>query len=174
MIKKTGNPKVEELTKSHRDRTYNLTNIKKVEKNGLKYCAWCAETEIKRGNQKYCCEECSINAMAWAYPQKEQSLGLLLMKQNFKCNSCNYDYAPMMEQICNDQYRRRIDRLVNFREELVWYFYKRLKYKIEKKFRPEVDHIIPIYKGGDALGIDNHQAICYTCHKTKTSQDLRK
>ena len=37
----------------------------------------------------------------------------------------------------------------------------------------EVDHIIPISKGGTALGSENHQLICYPCHKIKTSKERR-
>jgi 5-methylcytosine-specific restriction endonuclease McrA len=51
---------------------------------------------------------------------------------------------------------------------------KRLKENVDPKLKPEVDHVIPIFKGGQALGLDNHQAICYSCHKGKTSKDLTK
>jgi 5-methylcytosine-specific restriction endonuclease McrA len=45
------------------------------------------------------------------------------------------------------------------------------KYHAQHDRKPEIDHIHPISKGGAALGLDNHQAICYTCHKAKTSVD---
>lgn len=38
--------------------------------------------------------------------------------------------------------------------------------------RLEVDHILAISKGGQSVGLDNHQAICYSCHKEKTKKDL--
>jgi 5-methylcytosine-specific restriction endonuclease McrA len=109
--------------------------------------------------------------MAWAYPQKEENLAALLIRQNYKCNICQFDYAPFMDAIAaRDMIHGRLE--TDWRNEYIWHFYKRLKEQVPKDRRPEVDHIVPIYKGGTPLGIDNHQAICYTCHKSKTSKDL--
>lgn len=41
-------------------------------------------------------------------------------------------------------------------------------FKKTRDNRAEVDHIIPIFKGGSALGWDNHQLLCKTCHLKKT------
>ena len=35
----------------------------------------------------------------------------------------------------------------------------------------QADHIIPVYKGGGACGIENFQTLCSECHKEKTSLD---
>lgn len=59
-----------------------------------------------------------------------------------------------------------------FGTSIDWGLMKRLKNKVAAERLPEVDHIVPISKGGQALGHDNHQAICYTCHKVKTKKDL--
>jgi 5-methylcytosine-specific restriction endonuclease McrA len=56
-------------------------------------------------------------------------------------------------------------------DKLFWYHLKRLKEHISSDRKPEVDHIVPVSKGGATLGLDNHQAICYTCHKVKTKVD---
>lgn len=176
MFKPSGNPKVEELTKSVRDRSYNLSclqAIKLPEMNDKgkpkRLCAWCATVELTHGNQKYCTTECSNSAMAWAYPQKEDALRYLLLRQEWKCATCKYDYKPELELIVAK------DRLLGYGFDLAklpWYYFKRLKARVPSDRKPEVDHIISIYKGGVSLGLDNHQAICYTCHKTKTKQDL--
>jgi 5-methylcytosine-specific restriction endonuclease McrA len=39
---------------------------------------------------------------------------------------------------------------------------------------PEIDHIIPIFKGGMTIGLDNVQILCYSCHKKKTKKDFEK
>jgi len=109
--------------------------------------------------------------MAWAYPQKEENLAALLIKQDYKCNVCQFDYAPFMDAIAaKELVRGGVD--CDWRTEYLWQFYKRLKMKVPHERRPEVDHIVPIYKGGIPLGMENHQVICYTCHKTKTGKDL--
>jgi 5-methylcytosine-specific restriction endonuclease McrA len=177
MFKKSGNPKVEELTKSHRERSYNLSSlgvIKKVLEEGLKparFCAWCAEGKLAHGNQKYCSTECSRSAMAWSYPQKEENLAQLLIRQNYKCNACQFDYTPFMDAIAaKDKPRGSLQW--DWRNEYIWYFYKRLKNQVPPERKPEVDHVIPIYKGGTSLGMDNHCVLCYSCHKVKTGKDL--
>lgn len=171
MFKKSGNPKVEELTKSHKERSFNLSDLSAIKLDGKRFCAWCGIGQLHHGNAKYCATECSRSAMAWAYPQKEESLAALLIKQDYKCNICKFDYVPFMDAIAekNKSYNRLE---VDWRNEYIWYFYKRLKEQVPKASRPEVDHIAPIYKGGSPLGMENHQVICYTCHKAKTSKDL--
>lgn len=177
MFKPSGNPKVEELTKSVRERSYNLGVLRAIKLDELnakgkqkRLCAWCAKEELLGGsNQKYCGQDCSNSAMAWAYPQKEDSLRFLLVRQGWKCNLCQYDYLPDMNAIvARDQSMlgRNFDLA-----KLPWYYLKRLKNRVPRDRNPEVDHIIPIYKGGESLGLANHQAICYSCHKTKSKVD---
>lgn len=176
MFKKSGNPKIEELTKSHKDRRINLSSIGVIKIDGLRKCVWCAEGILSHGNQKYCSTLCSSSAWAWANPQKEEGLNHLLIRQGWKCNTCQYDWRPLAEQIFIKMHSYgdgRFDGSV-FGTEVEWGLMKRLKAKALKEFAPEVDHIVPIYKGGQSLGLDNHQAICYTCHKAKTKQDLKK
>ena len=36
----------------------------------------------------------------------------------------------------------------------------------------EVDHIIPLHKGGDATDLSNLAPLCAECHKTKTARDM--
>ncbi|WP_363315633.1 HNH endonuclease signature motif containing protein [uncultured Chryseobacterium sp.] len=35
----------------------------------------------------------------------------------------------------------------------------------------EADHILPVYKGGGGLGLENYQTLCPYCHKNKTKLD---
>lgn len=37
----------------------------------------------------------------------------------------------------------------------------------------QADHIVPVFKGGSACGLDNYQTLCLFCHKIKTDNDLR-
>lgn len=65
---------------------------------------------------------------------------------------------------------------LDYKTKFNWYVVKRLKSVLASNkethpLRPEVDHIIPIHKGGISLGLENHQAICYTCHKAKSKVD---
>lgn len=177
MFKPSKNPKVEELTKSIRERHICLDYISpiltgeiNIDGKPQRLCAWCCTEELFDGRQKYCSYKCTNSATAWAYPQKEDGIRFLLLRQDFRCAGCQYDYKPFYELVVakdKELLGRDFDP-----ETLPFYYFKRLKNIIPDEFRIEVDHVIPIYKGGDSLGLENHQLICFTCHKEKTKKDL--
>lgn len=181
-FKPSGNPRVLELTKSCKERTCNLDQIRPIKLEELnskgkqrKLCAWCATEEIFHGNQKYCSNGCSRSAEAWAYPQKEESLRFLLIRQDWKCIDCKFDYTPVMQAcVDSDLARHSYDNhLASIpHADLPFYYFKRLKSKAPKDRKPEIDHEIPIYKGGQSIGLENIRCLCYTCHKAKTKLDL--
>lgn len=37
----------------------------------------------------------------------------------------------------------------------------------------QLDHVVPLWKGGRGIGLDNVQVICVKCHHVKTAEDLR-
>jgi HNH endonuclease len=164
VFKPSKNPQVLELTKSHRKRSINLGTLRAIRLPELnikgkpkRMCCWCTEGELFSNAQKYCSESCSSSAMAWAYPQKEDAIYFILERQNWKCNGCQYQYVKNVGR------KFRIIR--------------KLKHSVPKERKPEVDHIIPISKGGPSIGIDGCQILCYSCHKAKTKIDnsgLRK
>lgn len=182
MFKKSGNPKVLEITKFCKDRSTNLTNIGPIQLEELsskgkkkRLCAWCALIEIDHGNRKYCSKDCNNSAMAWANPQKEDALRFLLEKQGWKCAHCQFDYTIDLLAILKrefDKYPAERQYHPKKFEDLPWYYFKRLKTRTSKEHKPEIDHILAISKGGDSLGLDNHQVLCFTCHKVKTKVDL--
>lgn len=172
MFKKSKNPQVEELTKTYKDRAFAVSKLQHVvREDGTKGCIWCGDPlKTKHHMQRYCKDKmCPKSTYAWGYPQKEEGLHFILMRQDFCCNSCGYDYKPFIESNVMGAYGTGG---VDYKTQINFYVIKRLKERIDPKLKPEVDHIIPISKGGTALGLDNHQVICYTCHKTKTSKDL--
>lgn len=174
MWKPAKNPKVEELTKSHRERSITLDCLKAIKISlptgkAERWCAWCTEGQLHHGSQKYCSEECSNSAMAWAYPQKENALGFLLERQEWKCVGCQFDYKPLIDAMLARE-RQRYGNTFAI-DKMPWYYFKRLKEIISADRKPEVDHIIPVYKGGITLGLANHQVLCFTCHKAKSKVD---
>lgn len=166
MYKPSNNPRVAEITAECRDRSCHLDRLQPVFINEVKHCAWCAEVEIRKGNQKYCSIQCNDSAMAHFYPQKENALLFLLIRQDFKCSACKYDYRPALQGISDHR------KLTGSLEDLPWWAAKRLKNQVPPDKKPEVDHVIAITNGGTSLGLGNHQAICFSCHKLKTSKDL--
>jgi hypothetical protein len=168
MYKDSKNPKAIELTKSHRERSINLNTLEVLKIDNIKYCAWCTENSLN-GRIKYCSNQCKVSANAWAYPQKEEGLNLLLMRQDWKCNSCKYDYTDLIKQLLiNGRVYNKPD---DFKTELSFFLMKRIKRHSEPGREPEVDHVIPVSKGGQTLGISNHQVLCKSCHKSKSKID---
>lgn len=64
----------------------------------------------------------------------------------------------------------------------VWRRLRRLKLQMnplcewcERSRRPvpatDVDHVVPISKGGEPLDLANLQSLCHECHSRKTSRD---
>lgn len=179
MWKPSKNPKVIELTKSCKNRTVPLDAIGPIKLEELnekgkprRLCAWCAEEELFHGNRKYCSTNCSNSAMAFAYPQKEDGLRFLLIRQDWKCAGCQFDYRPIMQSILDREKRDRYCSETCHLDDLPWHYFKSLKNKVESIHNPEVDHILAISKGGESLGLLNHQVLCYSCHKAKTKLDL--
>lgn len=171
------NPAIEQLTKSCKDRRINLSDLDPVVVDGTKCCRWCM---AKLSGRKYawCSDECSSMAWAWANPQKEGGLHILMARQDFKCAKCAYDYMPYVEDTIKYLNKNASSTRMftvhpdKIKEKISERLMKILKYKVPTDRRPEVDHIVPISKGGQSIGFDNHQAICYCCHKAKTKVDL--
>jgi len=174
-MKKCENPLIPELVKTVKKRQVNLSSLKLPD--GMKRrCVWCLSI-LKGQQRRWCGQECVDSAMAWAYPQKEYGLSVLLIRQEFKCNICKFDYGEVVEKMyagprmpyswseMKDKWRTTMSYAIVARLKDHLHIY-------DKPHRLEVDHILAISKGGQSVGLDNHQAICFQCHKEKTKKDL--
>lgn len=174
-MKKCENPLIPEITKTYKKRIFNLSNIRLPE--GIKKkCVWCLG-ELSGLQRRWCSDDCVVAAQAWGNPQKEQGLYQLLIKQNWKCNLCTFDWGTVVEAMFNEPklpygFKEYKD---TWRTQYSFWVVTKVKDRMHQNDPPhriEVDHILAISKGGQSLGLDNHQAICYTCHKVKTKSDL--
>ena len=154
------NPKVLEILKLS-IRSYSLWELEVVKKNGKRYCKWCGIKETRTPRSHYCGKECQRTAYIMFNPQKDCALFIFLKNQNFKCNSCSFDYNNVLDQDLSEGSFLVKDLKDKLRE-------------INENRLPEVDHIVPIALGGLGLGQDNHQVLCKMCHKEKTKVDHKK
>lgn len=157
-MKECKNPWVFEKTKNSFDRECSLSDIPYTQReDGTRGCIWCGDVlRNKHVHTRYCADkECARSAYIWGYPQKHEACLLFLQKQDFKCKICQLDFSQYIDKNISSE---------NFLKE---------KRSIPQEHKPEVDHIIPIIQGGQSLGIDNHQVLCYTCHKEKTKKDVK-
>lgn len=167
MYKDSTNPTILALTLSHKKRTIGLSSIKPILVEGVKSCVWCLGP-LKGAQRKWCSPLCSHSAYTWANPQSEEGLQVLLARQDFRCAQCQYDWQPLTKSLLGT---RGIPKALNTHATFNVRLMKALKRYSPKGTKPEVDHIIPIHKGGLSIGFDNHQTICYNCHKTKSKLD---
>lgn len=190
-LTESNNPYIKNLI-SHDARYINKEWLKAVEKDGVKYCAWCVETPLAGRQKKYCSKECSHSSTVFCYPQTDGSLPNILARQDWRCANCKFDYKPYLESAWVDQIRTvegTLNRwcygddkyfknwLAELKEGILdQSVIKKLKAIIRKEFKgdrlPEIDHIIPVAMGGTTLGIENMQCLCKKCHKQKTARDM--
>ena len=138
------NPHVFEIVKSNTKRSLALDKIR-----GEKGCCkWCTG-KIENNRKKYCSEDCKQSAWAFFYPQK-YAYQFLIKRQSGCCAHCAYDFKSGIKK---------------------WH-YGQGGYDIVDQ--GDVDHIIPIHKGGEILGIENHQLLCRECHIKKSASERRK
>lgn len=171
---KTENPEIIEVIEKSSKRRYNLSNFQvKQAADRKRYCVWCMKGNLYSRSHKYCSDVCRESAFTMMNPQKEQAIHILLHRQEYKCNICKYDYMSFVEQIREGLRKSNIVDYINKPNYVLIYRLKSKARGVKNKERQiEVDHIIPIALGGQALGLDNHQVICKSCHKEKTKQDL--
>lgn len=138
------NPIVLALVKVNKKRSLALSKLKG--EKGL--CKWCMVV-VDKTRKKYCSKECKDSAWAFFYPQK-YAYTYLFQRQEGKCAHCGYDFSSKIKK---------------------WY-YSHGGYNVADN--GDVDHIIPIHKGGEILGIENLQLLCRDCHIIKSSNERRK
>lgn len=177
MYKISKNPVILDLTKTHKGRRFNLSNLEGIQIDGQKYCIWCVEVKLTGRKYKWCSKECSLQALAWANPQKEAGLHILLVRQDFKCNLCSFDYTPYIEDTLKYLNKNASSKSFltcdpdTIRNKIHERLMKILKYEAPTDHRPEVDHIVPVSKQGQSIGLENHQILCAKCHKAKSKID---
>lgn len=173
MYKVSTNPKIEELTRNHKGRSYSLSDLKPLKLDEIsKNCIWCL-SKLTGNRYKWCSETCIHSALAWGRPSGGHGLYELLIRQDFSCAVCKFLYKSYMENALNKANIHKGYLYPRMRSRKIDILVKIFKRAIPKDFSPEVDHTVPIWLGGQAIGLDNHQILCRQCHKIKTSKESK-
>lgn len=145
------------IIKNIHKRSSNLSELKP--KDGL--CAWCNENEIKDRRRKYCDISCRSSAFIYCWPQSLMARGFHLWAQGFACCACGVDFSDEME--------KRAQRCLRLYGEVTL---SQIADGTGHLF--EIDHIIPLHKGGEGIGVVNIQTLCVECHKRKTIKERKR
>ncbi|SCO68346.1 DNA helicase, putative [Plasmodium vivax] len=95
------------------------------------------------------------------------------------CNICKLDCTNLIRQIKNQKYfpiNEKIDYFIK-RYPLFIEDINHLTHILEKPMEGHiwnVDHILPVFRGGGEASFDNLQTLCTFCHKKKTKDDFKK
>lgn len=157
---------------NHRKRSYPLSSIK-YEKGT---CAWCGY--ISR--LKYCGDDCKGSAYLYCIPQSPESKIFHLLRQHMACKLCGLDYSDFLNKkyLAAERRRKRliedysgIESLKSIVEDLKEDSISLYQIGYGTGDTIQVDHIIPIFMGGQSLGVENIQILCKPCHKQKTTME---
>jgi hypothetical protein len=173
MWKPSKNPKVDELTKSCRDRSYRLSDFNSFKLDGKnKNCVWCLSV-LPGKKQKWCSAACIASALAWAQPNGSHGLRVLLYRDGFECANCQFSYRSLFLDAFRKVRRRNDFRFPRIKSKRIEKLIKSFRRLVPTNIRPEVDHVIPVSLGGQTLGFENLQILCRQCHKVKSKKDTK-
>lgn len=162
---------IDKLWRNRKSRSVCMDTIQKTPDG---FCAWCNVTEITDRRRKYCNDQCQQSAFFYMYPQTPGAKAWRLIDiQGCACAGCGLDYSQVfyerMERILEYNERQRKNHPTWFVDEKISYF--RLGYNTGTLWH--VDHIRPMFNGGDGIGMLNLQVLCVPCHKKKTVEERR-
>lgn len=137
-------------------------------------CVWCNSSPIIPPRKRYCSDKCPQSGLMFCNPQNpDVKAWLLVQMQGGACSFCGIDWEDELVKRIQDWYRHNEHRKQyfngndKFQDTRVTYF--QIGYGTGELW--EVDHIVPIHKGGMGVGFDNVQVICKACHRSKTALD---
>jgi len=125
-------------------------------------CCWCNVSAVAPGRRRYCSEECVDAAVLFCHPQSPAAkMYVLLQLQDCTCVGCGEIFDEKIRELIE---RRAPARNPEEKLSLGW-----LGYGTGDLW--EVDHIIPIFRGGRGVCIENIQVLCVKCHRRKTARE---
>lgn len=133
------------------------------------HCAWCNQIPIRKRNQKYCSPSCKESAYFYCYPQTPAAkMFVFIQRQGCSCTICGECFE---DQIAEKIRKLRKDWDRSMDSEYGGWMKGKITYHAVGYNTGDiwqVDHIIPLHKGGDGIGLENIQVVCKACHLRKT------
>lgn len=164
-------PQAQEMIARHRGaRFLGLTGFT-ITEDGK--CAWCNVNPVAEGRRKYCSEKCNESGLNYCNPQGPATKAwILVFRQKGFCAGCGESFEDFIAE--------------KIRKKLAWYqqwavrfgrpFPEKLSLWLLGRDTGEiwhVDHVVPIFKGGDGIGFHNIQVLCVRCHGRKTAEERK-
>ena len=138
--------------------------------NGRRVCRYCHVNEVPPGRRTLCSDHCRNEMMlrcdrGWARREVQK-------RDRGVCALCKCDTQALLRQWNRLKRPRRNDELTEG-ERLA----RRRKYEASLEARGfdlhkalwEADHIVPVARGGNEMGLENLRTLCVPCHKKVTA-----
>lgn len=141
-------------------------------------CCWCNALDIQPPKRRYCSDACVEAAVLFCHPQSPRTkMYILLQLQDCTCVGCGEIFDEQIRTIIEATLERRVRWKKLFPKES---FAPGLEAPITLNSIGQntghlwqVDHIIPIFRGGRGVCIENLQVLCVNCHRKKTARERR-
>lgn len=137
---------------------------------GKRLCAWCNVKPITRDHwaAKYCSPDCRQSADFFCHPQSPDAKAwILINRQSCACAGCGTSY----EEYVTAKILRKYDDWNEGEKKPKPITFFGIGYSTGHVWH--VDHIVPLFKGGAGIGLDNVQVLCVPCHHKKTAEERR-
>ncbi len=149
-----------------RARYFNLSDLPH-----LKVCAWCNARPITPPRRRYCGEDCQESATLYCAPQTPaMKMFVLIQLQDCTCVGCGECFDEELKKMVEQKWHVIKER------HNAWLDWKKvpLHYLGDNTGQLwHVDHIIPIFRGGRGVCLENIQVLCVRCHQKKTTRERR-
>lgn len=140
----------------------------KFDSEGQPLCRICEGT-IPSPRRTFCSEQCvhEYNLRANGSYAREQ----VFKRDRGICTKCGLD----TEELRSLLYKIRVQKGEQVYKQLLNYYKEQYgwSFDLEKHFY-EVDHKIPVFKGGGSCGLDNLQTLCVPCHRKKSMKEAQR
>jgi 5-methylcytosine-specific restriction endonuclease McrA len=135
--------------------------------NGRRLCRWCG-TEVPADRRCWCSQQCVDAYLVLTQPSRARQL--VEARDHGICALCGLDCPALvreMEALLPDissvsklmgRHRISVSRWMTRRRSHLW----------------DMDHIVPVSRGGGCCGLDNLRTLCIACHKRVTAEMRRE
>lgn len=156
-------------------RTMSLSDLEKRDN----LCVWCNSAPLPTRRHRWCGRDCVDTGHIWCYPQDPVSKAYVFInRQKCACVYCGEDFSSYIQQRILKLYARNIEHQASLKRldpghqvEDNKITYGQIGYGTGDIWH--VDHIVPLHKGGQGIGLDNIQVICVACHRHKTASEAK-
>ncbi len=141
-----------------RRRRFNLADLLDVTVGGSRLCVWCNVKPLVGRQRRWCSKDCKESGFIYCNPQSPSARAWVLINlQDCACRACGVSHEDLV--------LKRLERL-----KTSWPLsYHLIGYGAGDVI--QVDHIVPIHRGGRGFGLGNVQVICVACHMKKTIRE---